>query len=380
MQVKDIAASVVLGLLFVSLLAIYIVTDQNPLVTGLSVIIIAICLLIVRVGDWREIGIVGGLAALVSVVAAYLLGVDRFGGIGAVLVPTLWAMAMLGVFVWFSANIQRVPGDRAILSVRTYTGEIVNLPAPLAAPRMPVLERTLAEIPLYPLSTDVVVSDINTKGKNVPEIHVHVEYKIADRDAAPRAMAGIPNRGLVQTKIAKDLGKTAEEARTDVLFWERLLDEQMKAEVDDVARSVIRSIESPYRVFTGAEQESLQPALLQQLNERVNRWGVITTLLAVDKVVIPGDAFPKGDVGDADAKRRENDYARIKRLHEAKVDAEADRVSKLIAAVRDAGIQNIPPSLLEDIIVSASEDPGDRVLDLELSRWFNENFRPNDKK
>lgn len=377
MQVKDVAASVVLGLLFVSLLAIYLVTDQNPLVTGLSIIIIAICLIIVRVGDWREIGIIGSIAAVVSLVAAHLVGQERFGNLGGILLPTAWGLVILGVFTWISTNIQRVPGDRAILSVRTYTGEVVNLPAPLATPRLPFLEQRLATIPLYPLSTDVVVEDINTSGKgNVQRVNVHVDYRISNREDAPRAMGGIPNRGLIQTEIAKGMNKSVQEARTDVLFWERLLDYQMKAEVDDAVRDVFRNqISRPVEIGGAEKEREIEQEILAKLNESVSRWGVMVSNLAIDKVVLPDTAWkdPKREA-ELERIRRENDYARVRNLHNAQLDAEAERVRKLIAAVREAGIDTIPPALLEDIIISATSDPGDRALDIEVSRWFNENF------
>ena len=377
MQVKDVAASVVLGLLFLSLLAIYLVTDQNPLVTGLCIIIIAICLIIVRVGDWREIGIIGGVAAVVSVVAAYLVGENRFGSFGSVVVPTVWALLLVSIFGWISANVQRVPNNRAILSRRTYTGEVVNLPAPLATPLIPFLEATLAEIPLYPLSTDEPVSDINTQTKNVTEVRVHVEYQVKDRASAPRAMDGIPNRGLMQTRIAKELNKTVAQARTDVLFWERLLDEQMRAEVDDVTRDVMRA----YIAHEVPKQlGSIVPAIQERLNERVNRWGVVASHVAIDKVTLPPDPKPKNPE-EEEKRRRENDYARITNLQKAQSDAEAERVRKLIETVRAAGIETISTPLLEDIIVSATSDSSDRVLDSEMNRWFNDNYnKPTDKK
>lgn len=384
MQVKDVAASVVLGLLFVSLLAIYLVTDQNPLVTGLSIIIIAICLIIVRVGDWREIGIIASIAAIVSLVAAHLVGQERFGNLGGVLLPTAWGLVLVGIFSWISANIQRVPGDRAILSVRTYTGEVVNQPAPLATPMLPFLERPLATIPLYTLSADEPVKDINTKGRyNVGEIMVHVEYRIADRESAPRALAAVPNRGQVFERIAKELNKNVDEARTNVLFWEKLLDFQMRAEVDDVARLIIRQeVSRPSELITNLAGLAIEQKIQDALNERVNRWGVVASHLAIDKVLLPPEAWrdPQKEA-EAELKRQETDYMRVRNLHTAQLDAEAERIRQLIAAVREAGIDPIPPELMEDIIVSATTDPSDRVLDLEVSRWFKDNFnQSSDKK
>lgn len=379
MQVKDMAASVVLGLLFFSLLAIYFVSDRNPLVTGLSILIIAICLFIVRVGDWREIGIIGVVAAVISIVAAYLVGDQQFGNVGRILTPTLWTLLLVSIFSYIMAKVVRVPGDRALLNVRIFSGELVNLPAPLATP-LPLIERPLATIPLYPLATDVKIENINTRHKfSVSELHVHVDYRVEDRDAAPRAMRGIPNRDQVQSRIAKELNKTVEQAFNDVRFWENLLSDQMRAEVDDVARMVIRDTERPYAAFL--DYENIAGRIKEGLKERVNRWGVIVERVILDRWVLPDSAWPpRRSETEEEAYKQSVNAQRIKSLQEAQSQAEADRVRRLIAAVREAGIEDISDALLEDIIISATTDPGDRVLDVELNRWYEENFKPDKKK
>lgn len=379
MQVKDMAASIVLGLLFFSLLAIYFVSERNPLVTGIGILIIAICLVIVRVGDWREIGIIGTIAAIISIVAAYLVGDQQFGSVGRVLTPTLWALLLVSVFTYISANVVRVPGDRALLNVRTFTGELVNLPAPLATP-LPLLERPLATIPLYPLATDTVIKDLNTKHKfSVSELHVHVDYRVADRNAAPLALRGIPNRDLNQNEIAKSLNQTVEQARTNVRFWETLLSKQMEAEVDDAARIVVREYEKPHAAFLAYEEVAQK--IQEGLKEHVNRWGVIIERVVIDRWILPDQAWPprRGEKEEEEYKQTVN-AQRIRSLQEAQSQAEADRVRRLISAVREAGIEDISDALLEDIIISATADPSDRVLDVELNRWYEENFKPDKKK
>src|SRR5918911_2646872 len=104
MGIKNIAASVVLGLLFASLVVIYLVIPQNTLVTFLSVIIMAVSLIIALTGSWRDIGVMAIFAALVSLVAARFVGQARWGTAGGVFIPILWMGILLLVFNWISRN------------------------------------------------------------------------------------------------------------------------------------------------------------------------------------------------------------------------------------------------------------------------------------
>src|SRR5215212_6398694 len=117
MAVKTVASSAVLGLLFVSLLVIYLLLPSNGLVLFLAVLIMLVSLIVAQSQRWRDIGVMGVFAALVSVVAAALTGRHFFGGFGSVLVPILWALVLLGLFSWTQRNMLMIPRDRAILVV-----------------------------------------------------------------------------------------------------------------------------------------------------------------------------------------------------------------------------------------------------------------------
>ncbi|MBC8162515.1 MAG: hypothetical protein H7Z42_14995 [Roseiflexaceae bacterium] len=379
MQIKNIASSVVLGLLFFSLLVIFLVSGADPLVTSLSVLIVAICLVVTLTGDWRAIGVIGVLAAIVSLVAANLYGQQRFGDFGGFLVPIVWGLALLGAWVWISQNVITVPNDQAVLTRRTFSGEIITQTEPIGLPTLPLLDRPLATIPLYTLTTESVVKSLYTKNRQtIVEIPVTISYRVMSRDAAEITIKKLPNRRLMQEETAKSLGKSVDEARLDVRYWERLLDVLMKDVLDDVARDVVR-----YK-FNGAkvayqEQKRLEILICDSLNLSVDPWGIKVTRLQIDKVEITDkdwSALPR----ETDEMRLKAQYDRVRNLHNAQHDAEAERVKKLIAAVREAGIEDIPIPLLEDIIVSATSDPSDRVLDAELSRWLSATIEAGDKK
>src|SRR5262245_38124411 len=92
--IKQRANTLALLLLFVSLLAIYLVAGPSYTVTVLSVILLAFGLYIAVDGDWGDLLVLGVFAGLVSFVAAYLVARIRFGPVGAAIIPLLWAVVL----------------------------------------------------------------------------------------------------------------------------------------------------------------------------------------------------------------------------------------------------------------------------------------------
>src|SRR5687767_8275682 len=179
MAVKNVAASVVLGLLFLSLVVIYLALPPNGLVTFLSVLILLVSLIVALTGGWREIAVMGGFAALVSVIAASFAGNARFGTVGSVLIPALWVLFLLLLFNWITRNVQIVPKDRAVLIRNTYNGILTQAVSPINRPLIPTVERRIATIPLYELTKEVEVKDLNTEsGYNIKLIAVHIHYQV----------------------------------------------------------------------------------------------------------------------------------------------------------------------------------------------------------
>src|SRR6185295_1344316 len=100
-RVKNIDSEAILGLLFASLLVIYLVVPPGDLVTFLCVITLAISLIIALTGDWGEIMTVAIFAAIVSLVAAYFLGSRlRLGTVGGLVLPILWLGVLVMAYRW----------------------------------------------------------------------------------------------------------------------------------------------------------------------------------------------------------------------------------------------------------------------------------------
>src|SRR5689334_25350031 len=90
--IKGRANAIVLGLLFGSLLLIYLVGFANYQVTVLSVIILAIGLFIAVNGRWNDLLVLALFSALVSVIAVYLYAQARLGSVGRVALHIVWTI------------------------------------------------------------------------------------------------------------------------------------------------------------------------------------------------------------------------------------------------------------------------------------------------
>jgi hypothetical protein len=367
MAVRTAAASAVLGLLFVSLVAIYLLIPQNGLVTFLCVLILIVSLIVAQSRRWRDIGIMAVFAALVSVVAASLLGRARFGDFGAVVLPLIWLGILFAIFSWTQRNLLPVPKDRAILITNRYSGGVQIAEGPIAPPLTPAVEVKLAEIPLYELAEDAIVEKVNTKRQNVDRIEVQVHYRVAE---ARRALSGIPNRAHAQAEIAKDMGKDLRAARLDVTFWEKLLSRQMRAEVDDIVREVVYDnpfAQNPIEVY--ARREDLAEMVRDRLSKAVDRWGVALTGLVFERIDVNPDVMKsinKANIRLDSIEQKKSDAegeaAWIERTREAQAKADAQRVVEIVRALKADGI-DLTPDDIRDIVIDAMRASNEYNID-----------------
>lgn len=337
------AASLALGLMFVSLVVIYLSVPQNDAVTLLCVIIMAVSLLITLNGTWNEIGMMAAFAALTSLMASYFLGRDVLGDTGSILFPLLWIGVLLYIFRWISRHTVVVPEDHAIMVARFYSGSLYRLQPPLAPPLIPLLERRVATIPLYELSHDVKVAKINTGGSHsIDEVEVHLRYRVKNPEFA---LANIPNRGQIQNEVAREMGRDLEQARLDVAFWEKLLARQLTHEVDDIVREVIFA---ETKSATDAYQKRLHISreVFRRLNELTQRWGVIVSRVDIDYFSVPEDRFRSPDP-DGPVKQ---EVKRILETSKAEAQAEAERIRHIVRVLREEGIE-IAPEIIGALLI-----------------------------
>ncbi|MCS6940756.1 MAG: SPFH domain-containing protein [Roseiflexaceae bacterium] len=337
------AASLALGLMFVSLVVIYLTAPQSDTVTLLCVVIMAVSLIIALTGNWNEIGMMAGLATLTSLMAAYFLGRDVLGDVGSIVFPLGWGGVLLYIFRWISSHTVVVPEDHAIMVARFYSGTLYRLQPPLAPPLIPLLERRVATIPLYELSHDVRVAKINTGGSHsIDEVEVHLRYRVKNPEFA---LANIPNRGQIQNDVAREMGRDLEQARLDVAFWEKLLARQLAHEVDDIVREVIFA-ETKSATDAYQKRQHISREVFRRLNELTQRWGVVVTRVDIDYFSVPEDRFRSPDP-DGPVKQ---EVKRILETSKAEAQAEAERIRNIVRVLREEGIE-ISPEIIGALLI-----------------------------
>jgi regulator of protease activity HflC (stomatin/prohibitin superfamily) len=358
MSIKNTAVSAILGLMFLSLLTIYMISAASPLITFLSVLIMLVGLIMAQSNNWRDIGILAVVAVIVSMVAIALVASPRLGSVGTLIALLLWGLLLFALFSSARRTIVPLPRDRAILIQNTLTGIVHLADGPIAAPNTPFLERIIAIIPLYTLSGDVNVEKVNTKRQNVDLIDVHIHYKVKD---PLRALGGIPNLSQAQHEIAKNMAKDLVDARRDVTFWEQLLNRQMGLDVDDIVREVIYDnvfAQNPLEVH--AQREDLAGAVRDQLRHLVSQWGVEIINVRFDRVDINPEvarAINKANIRIDDTEMRrieaERDATRIDLVLGSEVNVEAKRVTAIINALRESGVEITPDLVVKTITATA---------------------------
>lgn len=358
MAIRNAATSAVLGLLFLSLVVIYLLIPTNGLVLFLAVLIMLVSLIVAQSRGWREIGAMATFSALVSLIAAALLGNALFGAFGRVALPIGWMLVLIGGFQWMQRNMLTVPRDRAILIVNGYSGGVRVADGPIAPPLTPGVELKLAEIPLYNLSAIVQVEKINTSARhNIDRIDAQVQYRVKE----PRSvLSGIPNRSQAETEIAKGLGKPLREARLDVAYWEKLLNRQMSAEVEDCVRTIIfKNVVAQNAIEIYNKRDALAELIAERLTEAVQRWGIEVLSLDFEKVdvnpdVVRGINKQSGREDETLLKKieAERDATRIRLTGEAQAEIEARRVAAMVSALKETGV-DMTPELLREIVVDA---------------------------
>jgi hypothetical protein len=222
------------------------------------------------------------------------------------------------------------------------------------------MERVIAIIPLYELHEDLFVAQLNAnKTHNVDEIKIWISYNVVD---PLLAFKGIPNYTLVQENLAKEMKVSIDEGRINPAFWEKSLGSQIKHEAEEFARMVFHQ-----NVFAQNAQEiynsrkDLAEDIQVRLNEHVYRWGVKIKLLEIDRVKVDRDILgginkKTRQESDTEDKRieSERDATRIRNVLGAEVDAEAQRVTAIITALRDSGVE-ITPDLIVKAITATSD-------------------------
>jgi len=385
------SASLALALMFLSLLVIYLVVPQTGIVTTICVLILVLTLLMGLVGDTSDVRIMVGVAAGMSLLAAGFLGDAWLGVPGRILVPSLWFILLWWSFRQLRANTLVIPEDHAVMYAPFLSSSVYQVDPGQTQP-ITVLDRAVATVPLYELTLDTPVKNVNTRGfHNIPMVEAHVRYRVTD---PVRALAGIPNRGKIQNEVAREMGTSVARARLDGAFWEKLLARQMAEEVDDILRAVAFNLneEGPLKVrdkagvemshddakpLRGTQLEAylarrtLSQAVLSELRVLVSRWGVNVTHLDLDLYEL--DKEQTGKIMDNPDRKRaneakekqaqaDNDAYYVRQVGREEAAIEAQRMRAMIDALSERLGDQLSPAVIEEIVVTALRTAGNTPL------------------
>jgi len=372
--IKSRANTYVLGLLFASLLVIYLVIPPNSLVTFLCVTILAMSLIVAVTGEWNELMVLGMFAALVSLVAAYLWGRSlRFGTTSGILMMLLWGVILVVIGRRVRAGIRPVPiSDEApaILISRGSDRRPYIAPPPLI---IPFLQHIVAIIPRKVLIDEVDVENINTrKNHNIDKLTVHVRYRIVDPDEAFMHTSQL-------TLIEAAKGRDLDEARLDVVFWENLFETHLlKVDVEKAVREVAFNfpIDAEPPIAGAADLYTQREVFAERVYERLNQpelfpaWGAEAVLVEIDFFKVDEARFRSAET---ESRRRAIETTeaahlagmeanRLRQVLSSEVDAEAMRVRAIIEALKESGVEITP-----DVVVRAIRATSDWAMESEYS-------------
>jgi len=361
-RVKNAANEAVMGLLFVSLLVIYLVVPQGSLVTFLCVVILAISLIVAVSSDWSELNALAVFAGIISLVAAFFLGRTlRFGTTSGILLALLWGGVLYVVSQRLLRDIRLVatdPDSPAILIAHGVDRRPYVAEPPLV---IPWIQPVVAIIPRKVLIDEIEINDINTQGRhNIDKVVVHVRYQITD---PVNAFMHTPQVTL--NEAAQKMNKSLAEARLDVTFWENLFEKHLlKVDVIKAVREVV--FEQPGGAVAHYDKrEELAKLIRKRLNQLMDDWGATAKLIELDHFKLDPDRVRNADP----ARRRDSEVAeaehlskieaaRVKRVLSSEVEAEADRVKAIIEALRVSNVEITP-----DVVIRAIRAASDWVME-----------------
>jgi hypothetical protein len=360
MSIKNTAVSAILGLMFLSLLTIYMISAPGPLITFLSVLIMLVGLIMAQSSSWRDIVILAAVSVIVSMVAIALVVSARLGSVGTVIALLLWGLILFTLFSSARRSIIPLPRDRAILIRNLFNGHVRRAEEPIVGLNLPFMEQIIAVIPLYELHEDLKVNSLNANAThNVDEIVGWVNYTVVDPLLVVR---GMPNRTQAQDKLAGDMKMSVHDARQNLAFWERLLGELMRHEAEEIAREVFHNngfAQNILDIYRNRHDVAL--AIMDQLNVYVRRWGVKVSQLEIDSVKFDREVargINKVAVREDETMLRkieaERDATRIRTVLGAESDIEGERIRTIITALKESGVE-ITPELVIRVVATISD-------------------------
>jgi len=230
-------------------------------------------------------------------------------------------------------------------------------------------DRIVALVPLYNLSSDVDIRKVNTPtGHDIEVIATHLHFKVISRLDAKKLLTSLITRDQEQTDLAKEMGKPLHEVRGELVFWEKLIIRLVEATTEDVVREVIfEQGKKPVQAYE--HRKELASESRRRLNARMHHWGLHIMLLDFERFEIDPARFKAATVEQTQRRetmeerlKAEREATRVKLILETQVEAEGRRVTAIVGALRESGIEITP-----DVLLRAMRATSDWVMEADYT-------------
>ncbi|MCG8351841.1 MAG: hypothetical protein MI924_29095 [Chloroflexales bacterium] len=297
-------------------------------------------------------------AIIASVVAAWLLGRDSLPFVNGWQATLLWFLALGIAVVWLQRREHTINDNTAGLIERSdHTHTVIKGSSSVLS--IPKFSTIVAHLPLYELSTEVDVHDIDTQyGHKVKGIRVRVHYNIDDPE---KLHNDAPNHYQMIGKLLKEQNKQQDTAVMEPGFWSQYLEKQIHGATDDVVRECIWD-NNKNALEVSKERHAFAAEAKKHLSVQVQSWGIAVKELKFETVEIDPDTEksikrkdperPERELKEADHEAKKESL-KIQRRIEVEAEVENQRLMNLISGLKEQGVSS---EIIEQFIFAAVKD------------------------
>lgn len=369
---RRVLPNILLLLMLFFLVPVY-QANQSPPVLILGVLLLTAGLLLGYTNQPRGLEILAGLALILSFIGVVFWGRIVTGSLnGGYCFVGLWILVLIGVAaVFYQRAVFVERGQILVLNVLPESRVLVWTEG-LHRPLKPFVERRMAALPAYELTTEPTINQLNTKSLyNINQVKLLVRYKVAQ----PRDVVfNFPNREQAFENLARER-EQLDDTDTDeqVAFWSELIRRQMAIEIDQSVRTVIANIQAPIEVAQNRETHA--KSIHRRLQASVARWGIEVLELRLLDVMLDPERI-KMAFRDKIIERERRDAQRkaeiraeeVRLVGQAQAEATALMVAEMVKALQQQGT-SLATSEIERIVITAMQRMSDQE---QLSGFFRE--------
>lgn len=356
----------------------------------------------------QKIAIMGSVLAIssVSIIMVCVEAVFLFNQPLLLLLAPVLVGVFLGVYGALLTSFQKslmVVSGNMLLNVRNnlFGNKSIRGPNRILQHKW-LFDQSSQLIPLYDMSNDVTVNEVNTRDMRTVDVTVYVRYALMNTDEQPAEkqwfkVFNIPNRDRTFGTVSAALNMNAPDMMKPA-FWAKLFEHLIEQEIERLIREQVYE-KLAILVQRGEKCKQFEQHLQQALQAKVAPWGLHVKELSFKKIDLNGkdlhDYEPDevlncdrvnlseyGENGNPQTSRLFRQTRQRKLLGEAEADVRAYAMSKLLRetlkAVKEemgetaanASAEHIVRAAVNEVMLNQrlELDTGARLDPLEMSQ------------